>query len=62
LLQLRRPADREQAFEALIAQLHDPDSPSYHHWLTADEIGAQFGPADSDIEIVTNCFASTASP
>ena len=30
-LQLRRPADREQALQALIEQLHDPKSPNFHH-------------------------------
>ncbi len=54
MLQLRRPAAQEQALATLIDQLHDPNSPNYHHWLTANEIGAQFGPATSDIAAVTN--------
>jgi hypothetical protein len=53
MLQLRRPAAQEQALQALIDQLHDPKSPNYHHWLTASEIGTQFGPAASDIATVT---------
>ncbi|HTC01815.1 MAG TPA: protease pro-enzyme activation domain-containing protein, partial [Xanthobacteraceae bacterium] len=53
MLQLRRPAALEQAFETLIDQLHDPKSPNYHHWLTATETGARFGPAASDIATVT---------
>jgi hypothetical protein len=52
-LQLRRPAEREQALEALIEQLHDPKSPNFHHWLTAAEFGARFGPAASDIAAIT---------
>ena len=52
-VQLRRPAAQEQAFEQLIEQLHDPNSPNYHHWLTAAEIGVQFGPAQSDIAAVS---------
>ena len=56
-LQLRRPAAQEQAFEALIDQLHDPASPNYHHWLTAAEIGVQFGPAESDIAAITGWLA-----
>jgi hypothetical protein len=52
-IQLRRPAAQEQAFEQLIEQLHDANSPNYHRWLTAAEIGAQFGPAQSDIEAVS---------
>ena len=54
MLQLRRPAAQEQALATLIDQLHDPSSPNYHHWLTANEIGAQFGPAASDIAAVTD--------
>ena len=54
MLQLRRPPAQEQALAKLIDQLHDPNSPNYHHWLTADQIGAQFGPAASDIATVTN--------
>jgi hypothetical protein len=54
MLQLRRPAAQEQALAALVDQLHDPKSPNYHHWLTANDIGAQFGPAASDIATVTN--------
>jgi hypothetical protein len=53
MLQLRRPAAQEQALVALIDQLHDSNSPSYHHWLTAVEIGERFGPAPSDIQAVT---------
>jgi hypothetical protein len=54
MLQLRRPAAQEQALATLIDQLHDPHAPNYHHWLTANDIGAQFGPAASDIATATN--------
>ncbi len=54
LLQLRRPAAQEQALETLITQLHDPHSPNYHRWLDADGVGAQFGPAPTDITAVTD--------
>jgi hypothetical protein len=49
LLQLRRPAPQEAAFAQLSDQLHDQKSQNYHRWLSAAEIGAQFGPAASDI-------------
>jgi hypothetical protein len=54
MLQLRRSAAQEQALQTLLDQLHDPNSPNYHHWLSPNEIGAQFGPAASDISTVTN--------
>jgi hypothetical protein len=57
MLQLRRPAAQEQAFVTLIDQLHDPKSPNFHHWLSASEISAQFGPAASDIQTITGWLA-----
>jgi hypothetical protein len=54
MLQLQRPAAQEQALEALIAQQQDPHSSNYHRWLSADDIGAQFGPAPTDIAAVTD--------
>jgi Pro-kumamolisin, activation domain/FG-GAP-like repeat len=54
MLQLRRPAEQEQALDALITELHDPQSPNYQRWLTPSEIGAQFGPAQSDIQAISN--------
>jgi hypothetical protein len=54
LLQLRRPAAQEQALQTLIDQLHDPNSPNYHQWLSAEQLGAQFGPAASDIQTITD--------
>ena len=53
MLQLRRPGAQEDAFNALIDQLHDPASPNYHKWLTSAEIGERFGPAPSDIQAVS---------
>ncbi len=50
MLQLRRPPEREQALVQFIDQLHDRTSPNFHHWLTAEQFGAQFGPAASDIQ------------
>jgi Pro-kumamolisin, activation domain len=49
LLQLRCPAAQEQALTTLIDQRHDPNSPNYHQWLSAEQLGAQFGPAASDV-------------
>ncbi len=44
----RTPAQQSALAALLKAQL-DPSSPSYHHWLTAEEFGAQFGMSHSDI-------------
>jgi subtilase family serine protease len=50
LLQLQRSPQQEQAVEKLVDQLHNPQSPSYHQWLTAAEFGQRFGLAQADLD------------
>ena len=54
LLQLKRPADREAALVALSEEQHRQSSPSFHHWLTADEIGEKYGPNQADVTSITD--------
>jgi subtilase family serine protease len=54
LLQLQRPAAREAALEAKIESMHEPSSPDFHHWLTAEELGEQYGPDAADIQKITD--------
>ncbi len=49
LLQLRRSPEQEQAAEKYIDELEDPNSPNYHHWLTAQEVGERYGLAAQDL-------------
>jgi len=58
LLQLKRSADTEQALESFLASQHDPQSPNYHHWLTAAEFGERFGAAAGDIATITRWLGS----
>lgn len=51
-LVLNRPADRQAALDALVAQQLDPASPNYHRWVEPAEFGASFGPAPSDVNAV----------
>jgi subtilase family serine protease len=53
LLLLRHSPEQETAFEQIINGMHNPGSPNYQQWLTAEEIGEQFGPAQADVAIVT---------
>jgi subtilase family serine protease len=53
LLQLRRSPEQEAALKQTIDELQDPHSGKYHQWLTADEMGTRFGPAQQDIETVS---------
>lgn len=57
-LQLKRSPEREQALEQLISEMHDPISPNYHQWMTAQELGEEFGPSRQDIDIVVNWLRS----
>jgi pseudomonalisin len=52
-LQLRRSPEQESALERSIADRQDPHSARYHHWLTAEELGRDFGPAQQDVETVS---------
>jgi hypothetical protein len=58
LLLLTPTAEQEQEAEQLIADLHDPSSPSYHKWLTPTEFGQRFGVADSDVAQVQQWLQS----
>lgn len=48
-----RSAKQEAELEQLEQDLQDKSSPRYHKWLTPQEFGERFGPADSDIAAVT---------
>jgi subtilase family serine protease len=52
-LLLQRPAETEAALDKFIDLLHDPASPYFHRWLSAEEFGADFGPSASDLQAVT---------
>jgi subtilase family serine protease len=54
LLVLKRSPEQEAALETLLAQQQDKSSANYHNWLTPQQFGQQFGPADADIQAVTN--------
>ena len=41
LLQLQRSPEQELALTRFIDALHDPASPSYHQWLTAEQFGSR---------------------
>jgi hypothetical protein len=49
---LRRPAERQAAFDAEVESLHTPGSVNFHQWLTPETIGEEFSPAPSDIATV----------
>jgi Pro-kumamolisin, activation domain/Bacterial Ig-like domain (group 3) len=58
LLLLRRSPDQETALIQLLDDQQSKVSPNYHKWLTPAQFGQQFGPADTDIQAVTQWLTS----
>jgi subtilase family serine protease len=51
-MQLRRSPEQERAVESFIEALHDPASPKFHRWLSAEEFGQRFGASADAIAAV----------
>ncbi len=58
LLVLKRSAEQEAALRNLLDEQQIKSSPNFHMWLTPEQFGQQFGPADADIEAVTDWLTS----
>jgi subtilase family serine protease len=58
LLVLQRGAEQEAALRKLLDEQQIKSSPNYHQWLTPQQFGQQFGPADADIQAVTDWLTS----
>lgn len=58
LMLLKRGDDQEAALQQYLEQVQDKSSANYHAWLTPEQFGAQYGPADSDIQAVTQWLTS----
>lgn len=58
LLVLKRSPDQEAALESLLDQQQDKSSPNYHNWLTPQQFGQQFGPADQDVQTIVSWLES----
>jgi hypothetical protein len=53
LLLLKRSPEQEAALADFIQAAHTPGSPAFHQWLKPQEFGRLYGPADSDVAVVT---------
>jgi hypothetical protein len=53
LLLLKRSPEQESQLQGFLESLQDANSPNFHKWLTPQQFGAQWGPADSDVAAVT---------
>jgi subtilase family serine protease len=52
-LLLQRTPEREAALDAYMKAAQTKGSPNYHKWLTADQLGSQYGPNSADIQTIT---------
>ena len=58
LLVLQRSPEQQAALQKLMQEQLSKDSPKFHKWLTPQQFGQQFGPADVDIEVVKSWLAA----
>jgi Pro-kumamolisin, activation domain/Bacterial Ig-like domain (group 3) len=58
LLVLKRSPEQEYSLRTLLDNQQDKASAHYHKWLTPDQFGTAFGPADQDMQIVTGWLQS----
>ena len=57
-LLLQRSGAQETALQQLLTEQLDPKSPNYHAWLTPQQFGEQFGPAEGDLQTLKNWLSS----
>src|SRR5207247_9111422 len=58
LLLLQHTAEQEASLKVLLEEQQMKSSANYHHWMTPEEFGKRFGPADADIQAVTDWLMS----
>jgi subtilase family serine protease len=58
LLVLKRSQEQEAALDELLDEQQSASSPNYHQWLTPEQFGAQFGPSQQDVQIITTWLQS----
>ncbi len=58
LLLLKRSPDVEANLQAKIAALHTSGAAEFHHWLTPQQLGAQFGVNSQDLETIKGWLQS----
>jgi subtilase family serine protease len=54
LLLLERSPEQEAALQQLMDEQLRAGSPRFHAWLTPEQFGSQYGPADADMQSVTD--------
>jgi hypothetical protein len=57
MLLLQRSPEQQAALQQLMLEQQSKDSPNFHKWLVPQQFGVEFGPADADIQTVTDWLA-----
>src|SRR5207244_2185241 len=58
VLQLTSSLEQQAELDQWIDAQHDPESPRFRQWLTPEEFGERFGPAQSDVDAVATWLQS----
>ncbi len=58
LLLLLRSTEQEAFLQQLMSEQMSKGSPNFHKWLTPQQFGQQFGPADGDVQSVMSWLSS----
>ena len=58
VLLLQPDAEQQKALDALVQAQHDPKSPSYRQWISAEEYGSRFGASAADVARVSAWLTS----
>jgi subtilase family serine protease len=57
-LHFNMTAAQQAALAQLLAAQQNPNSPSYHKWLTPEQFAAQYGLSSADLSVVSNWLTS----
>jgi hypothetical protein len=55
---LSRSPELQASFTQLLADQQNPSSPSYHQWLTPQQVGERYGPTQHDVDGLTGWLGS----
>src|SRR5262249_38355987 len=58
LLLLQRSPEQEAELRQFMEEQQTRNSPNFHKWLTPEQFGRRFGPADEDVQAVTDWLTS----
>ena len=58
LLVLKRSPQQERVLQQYLASLEDRNSPNFHRFLTPEQFGQQYGPAQQDVAQVVSWLSS----